>query len=220
MASYAVTFDSTNWTFDANSTITFDINGVNAVTETTDTSQSISNELINQQDTAAQVSNWFQSLADVKNTVLTAVTLSTDTSQPVSNNITVLTDTKTIAWILLPEGVALTFNLDGTWVYFTNYTTSDSGSLELYQAQEVSTGGDKFGYDVLNSDAVQSLSFELSDKNSLQSFFASIADGMANEFLVLDSLEYSVASVRFAQTSLSFSEQDGLFYITLSLMEA
>jgi len=171
-------------------------------------------------DSSAPVTNILSSIFDALSVVSNARTNDIDTSTSTSTAYTVNVDTNAFNWLEnVPAGTALIFKLNNEIIYLASYLGSESGQIVLYQAEEISTGGDKFGYASRNSDNVVSLSLLLdeSEMDDLFNFFGTITNGMANSFELLDAVDASASSVRFAQPTLENTEDDGMFSVSFDL---
>jgi len=218
-----ITFDSTNWTFDDELYVTFDIDGQTLHVNNFDTLAVKSTPLIDDIDTLGIVSTPIASSFDTYSVVSLLLVDNYDVKSIVSIHALFSADTKSIAWLAnIPTGTAFFLIFGNDKIFLPEYFGSQDGSLVLYQAEEISTGGDKFGYSSRNSDNNTSVSLQIDEtsKDDLLDFFSNSVNGMTGVFILGDNIDYTIKNVRFAQPNIEVTESDGLFSVSFELKEA
>jgi hypothetical protein len=222
---YSFDSDDGSWTFDSTTVPTFDYLGARdnyIYVEWADTQGNASSQYAKIIDLQGNASNTYLEQVDLSGVAASAIVNTFDLQGHVTNNITVNVDTWALNWIYLPEGTSFALKAGEDVAYFPEYFGSLDSTLSLYQAQETSTGVHKQGYTPLNSDKTLTLRLRLSpeSKEELEIFFEDVADGMAVQFQIFDNVDgYTVIEARFNTDSLQYVERNGMFDVTIPLME-
>ena len=222
-ANFPITFDSTIWTFDNDLHVTFDSDGQNLHVNNFYTMAVKATPLSDDIDTLGIVSTPIASSFDTYSVVSLFLVDNYDVKSIVSIHALFSADTKSIAWIAnIPTGTAFFLIFGNDKIFIPGYFGSQDGSLVLYQAEEISTGGDKFGYSSRNSDNNTSVSLQIDEtsKDDLLDFFSNSVNGMTGVFILGDNIDYTIKNVRFAQPNIEVTESDGLFSVSFELKEA